>query len=219
MPTPARPAALLALALACSPALAQLPPSGGGLLGPAPAARPSAPPPPPAAPAVPPRAAASPLIETLEVDDAVEIMREAGYRGTVSTRRERSIDIETRTSGLRSYFVLYNCDNGTRCGSAGMRMTAQLDVFGLDPARRQDVEAALVASSRWADYRRYTTSNVTRSERDGQPLLIFSSDMSFEGGVTRANIAAFITRFDELLSEYRAFMRDPANRRMPGYSE
>jgi hypothetical protein len=158
------------------------------------------------------------VISRIDPADAVQMLQEAGYRAVISHSSDRSVDIESRMSGLYVYFSLFGCTEAKQCTSVQMRMTATLDFIGLANDRRSDVEAAIIATNRWSHHRRYVNSYVFFSESQNRHIIAFNTDLSLDGGATREAIGSFIRFYDKLSGEFVTFMRDPANRRMPSLS-
>ncbi len=162
-----------------------------------------------------PQASPPPVVTRLDPSDAVQILQDAGYRATIAHTEDRQVDIQSRMSGLNVYMTLMGCTEGRQCTSIQMRLTADLAYFGMTNERRADIEAAMVATNRWANHRRYATSYVYFSRNSNQHIVALAADHALFGGSTREAIAHTIRNYGDLAGEFVTFMRDPANRQMP----
>jgi hypothetical protein len=162
-----------------------------------------------------PQAAPPPVFTRLDPAQAVEILQDAGYRATITHTENRQVDIQSRMSGLTVYMTLMGCTEGRQCTSIQMRLTTDLAYFGMTNERRADIEAAMVATNRWANHRRYSVSYVYFSRNSNQHIVALATDHSLFGGSTREAIAHTIRKYGDLAGEFVTFMRDPANRQMP----
>lgn len=157
------------------------------------------------------------MITRLDPDDAVGLLRDAGYRASVVAQDGNTVEIETRMSGLRVYFTLLGCEAGKQCRATQMRMTADFRFFGLNPEQRSDVEAAVLGTNHWNMVRRYNRSYVYFSNRDRQHIVALESELQFSNGVTADGVRAFVRQYDELAGEFASFVRNGANRRLTNF--
>jgi hypothetical protein len=155
------------------------------------------------------------IVTRLDPADAVQILQDAGYRATITHTEDRQVDIQSRMSGLTVYMTLMGCTEGRQCTSIQMRLTTDLAFLGMTNERRADIEAAMVATNRWANHRRYAISYVYFSRNSNQHIVALAAEQRMIGGSTREAIAHTIRTYGDLAGEFVTFMRDPANRQMP----
>lgn len=206
---PALAIALIASTLSALPAAAQSqpmpPPAGDGNQG-APAPMPPG--------AVPAPAAA--VMTKIDPQEALQILQDAGYRAQITHTEPRSVDLQTRMSGLIVYLTLLGCTDGRQCTSIQLRMTADLAFFGMNNDSRQDLDAAVIGTNRWGDFRRYTTSYVFYNRSRSQYYVALNTDLGLFGGISREAISYTVRNYADLAGEFVAFMRNPANRQLQG---
>lgn len=204
--------AMIASSLAALPAAAQTTPpplgdQGGGNQG-----APQVPPP----ANVPPPLPAAAVMTRIDPQQAVDILQDAGYRASITHTDQRSVDVQTRMSGLIVYLTLLGCTEGRQCTSVQLRMTADLAFFGMNNDSRQDLDAALIGTNRWGDFRRYTTSYVFFNRSRNQYYVALNTDLGLFGGISREAISYTVRNYADLAGEFVAFMRNPANRQLQG---
>lgn len=154
------------------------------------------------------------LISRIDPAQAVEALEDAGFRGVIAETGERQVEIETRMAEMTVFVTLLGCTNGRQCSSIQIRTTAGLSHFGLS-GDRGGLNAAMVATNRWGQHRRYSVAYVYYSRHAGEHLVALAADHPMFGGSTREAIVSTIRNYAENIAEFPGFVRDRANHTMP----
>lgn len=154
------------------------------------------------------------ILSRIDPATALELIEEAGFRGSVVETGERQVDIDAQMAGTTVTVTLLGCTDGRQCSSIQIRYAAGLPHYGLT-RDREGLAAAMVATNRWGHGRRYSVAYVHYSRNAGQHVVALATDHPLFGGTTREAIVSTISHFGKQLAEFPGFIRDRANHEMP----